>query len=80
VFSVVGFAAGIIGTATSNGLLALRKRLDPGFESQNAAPNVLLNAGTWAAHMGVSSNARYQVLNGLDMVRLSPLAMEALGA
>ena len=28
-----------------------------------------LNAATWAAHMGVSSNLRYQVLNGIDMAR-----------
>ena len=69
VFAIVGFAAGIIGTATSNVLLAVRKRLDSSFESQNKAPNVLLNAGVWATHMGVSSNIRYQMLNGLDMVR-----------
>lgn len=69
VFAAVGFAAGIIGTATSNLLLAVRKRLDSSFESQNKAPNVLLNAGVWATHMGVSSNVRYQMLNGLDMVR-----------
>lgn len=68
-FAVVGFAAGIVGTATSNGLLAVRKQLDKNFVSQNEAPNVLLNAGTWATHMGVSSNVRYQILNGIDMVR-----------
>lgn len=71
VFAFVGFAAGIAGTSISNGLLAVRQRLDPKFESQNKAPNILLNAGTWAAHMGVSSNVRYQMLNGLDMVRAS---------
>lgn len=68
VFAIVGFAAGIVGTTMSNGLLAVRKRLDKSFESQNEAPNVLLNAGVWATHMGVSSNVRYQLLNGLDMV------------
>ena len=73
VFAIVGFAAGIIGTATSNVLLAVRKRLDSSFESQNKAPNVLLNAGVWATHMGVSSNIRYQMLNGLDMVRYAPI-------
>lgn len=71
VFAFVGFAAGIIGTSLSNGLLAVRQRLDPKFESQNKPPNILLNAGTWAAHMGVSSNIRYQMLNGLDMVRIA---------
>lgn len=65
-FAAVGFGAGVIGTATSNGLLALRLRADPSFALPNAPPSVLANAGTWAAHMGVSSNLRYQALNGLD--------------
>ncbi len=68
-FAAVGFAAGLVGTAMSNGLLAARKALDPDFRSQNQAPDVALNAATWAAHMGVSSNLRYQILNGLDMAR-----------
>jgi len=55
-FAFVGMCAGLTGTAISNG------------KSQNEAPNVPLNAATWAAHMGISSNVRYQVLNGLDMV------------
>ena len=68
IFSVIGMGAGITGTTLSNGLLALRKRLDPEFESPNKPPNVLKNAGTWATHMGVSSNFRYQAINGFDMV------------
>lgn len=68
VFAVVGFAAALVGTAMSNGLIAARSRLDKNFKSQNKPPNVILNAGTWAAHMGVSANLRYQVINGLDMV------------
>ena len=75
VFAIVGFAAGIVGTSISNGLLAIRQRLDPKFESQNKAPNIFLNAGTWATHMGVSSNVRYQLLNGLDMVRETPTVL-----
>lgn len=66
-FGVVGISAGLTGTAVSNTLLAIRKKLDPSFEMQNEAPNVVLNALTWGLHMGVSSNLRYQVLNGLDM-------------
>lgn len=67
-FAFVGMCAGLTGTAISNGLLLLRQKLDPKFKSQNEAPNVPLNAATWAAHMGISSNVRYQILNGLDMV------------
>lgn len=71
-FAFVGMCAGLTGTAISNTLLLLRQKLDPKFQSQNEAPNVPLNAATWAAHMGISSNVRYQVLNGLDMVSPSP--------
>lgn len=65
-FAVVGFAAGLAGTAISNGLIAMRKRMDPVFETPNKAPPTLLNAATWALHMGVSSNLRYQTLNGVE--------------
>ncbi|KAL3142737.1 hypothetical protein ABBQ38_003037 [Trebouxia sp. C0009 RCD-2024] len=78
-FAFVGMCAGLTGTAISNTLLVLRQKLDPNFKSQNEAPNVPLNAATWAAHMGISSNVRYQVLNGLDMVAqpsMSPLVFK----
>ncbi|RCV26945.1 hypothetical protein SEVIR_5G288900v4 [Setaria viridis] len=65
-FAMVGFAAGLAGTAISNGLIAMRKRMDPAFETPNKAPPTLLNAATWALHMGVSSNLRYQTLNGIE--------------
>lgn len=71
IFGAIGFGAGVIGTSLSNGLLALRKRLDKSFVSQNKPPDVVLNASTWALHMGISSNLRYQMLNGFDMVRLA---------
>ncbi|KAG0496000.1 hypothetical protein HPP92_000614 [Vanilla planifolia] len=67
-FAAVGFAAGLAGTAISNGLIALRKKLDPEFETPNKAPPTVLNAITWALHMGFSSNVRYQTLNGVEFV------------
>jgi hypothetical protein len=72
IFAFIGMCAGLIGTATSNGLLGLRMKLDPSFKSQNTPPNVMANASCWALHMGVSSNLRYQMLNGVDMV-LTPI-------
>lgn len=65
-FSAVGFAAGLVGTALSNLLLSVRKKVDPKFEIQNKAPPTVLNALTWAGHMGLSANARYQTLNGVE--------------
>ncbi|RCV27819.1 hypothetical protein SEVIR_5G361300v4 [Setaria viridis] len=67
-FTMVGFAAGLAGTALSNGLIAMRKRMDPSFETPNKAPPTLLNAATWGLHMGGSSNLRYQTLNGIEYV------------
>ncbi|KAF5202880.1 Reticulata-related 3 protein [Thalictrum thalictroides] len=67
-FGCVGFAAGLVGTAISNGLIKLRKKLDPDFVTPNKAPPTVLNALTWATHMGLSSNLRYQTLNGIEFV------------
>ncbi|CAN6443168.1 unnamed protein product [Victoria cruziana] len=80
IFAAVGFAAGMLGTTISNALIAWRKRMDPGFEPQNKAPPTVLNALTWAIHLGVNSNIRYQTLNGLEFMlarALPPLVFQA---
>ena len=74
-FGVIGFAAGIAGTCISNSLIMARQKLDSNYVSQNVPPNVLLNALGWTLHMGVSSNVRYQALNGLEGVRTFTLAL-----
>ncbi|TXG57487.1 hypothetical protein EZV62_015316 [Acer yangbiense] len=68
VFASVGFAAGFVGTSISNGLIKLRKKMDPTFETPNKAPPPILNSLTWALHMGISSNLRYQTLNGVEFM------------
>ncbi|XP_010464472.1 PREDICTED: protein RETICULATA-RELATED 3, chloroplastic [Camelina sativa] len=68
VFATVGLAAGLVGTAISNGLILLRKKMDPGFETPNKPPPTVLNSLTWATHMGVSANVRYQTLNGIEFL------------
>lgn len=77
IFSTIGLFAGVIGTSASNGLLELRKKLDPTFVTNNEPPNILFNAMTWSAHMGFSSNLRYQVLGGTDrvLVKVMPIAV-----
>lgn len=67
-FAAVGFAAGLVGTAISNALIKMRKKMDPNFQTPNKPPPTLLNALTWAVHMGVSSNFRYQTLNGIEFL------------
>ncbi|CAJ2671043.1 alphavirus core protein family [Trifolium pratense] len=79
IFAAVGFGAGLVGTALSNGLIKMRKKMDPNFETPNKAPPTLLNSLTWAAHMGFSSNLRYQTLNGAEFMLekgLNPLAFK----
>ncbi|KAM7264967.1 hypothetical protein ACFE04_002650 [Oxalis oulophora] len=67
-FVAVGFAAGLYGTALSNGLIGTRKKMDPDFQTPNKPPPTVLNATTWAIHMGLSSNLKYQTLNGIEFV------------
>ncbi|KAL2608485.1 hypothetical protein R1flu_027058 [Riccia fluitans] len=76
-FAVVGFIAGLVGTFTSTTLLNARKKMDPDFVIQNTPPPTLLNAATWALHMGISSNSRYQTINGLEfaMAKFLPPAV-----
>ncbi|XWS75474.1 hypothetical protein CRYUN_Cryun01aG0091700 [Craigia yunnanensis] len=80
-FAAVGFGAGLVGTAISNGLIKMRKKMDPSsFETPNKSPPTLLNALTWAIHMGVSSNLRYQTLNGIEFLlakRVPPLVFKS---
>ncbi|KAH9320871.1 hypothetical protein KI387_015510 [Taxus chinensis] len=66
--AAVGFSAGLVGTALSNGLISVRKKMDPNFETPNKPPPTLLNASTWALQMGLSANLRYQTLNGIEFL------------
>ncbi|XP_057768216.1 protein RETICULATA-RELATED 3, chloroplastic-like [Salvia miltiorrhiza] len=68
VFGGAGFVAGLVGTAISNGLIELRKKVEPEFVRPNKAPPTLLNASAWAVQLGVSSNLRYQVLNAVEFI------------
>ncbi|KAG6531094.1 protein RETICULATA-RELATED 3, chloroplastic-like [Zingiber officinale] len=79
-FAAVGFAAGLAGTAISNGLIALRKKMDSGFEPPNKPPPTVLNALTWSLHMGLSSNFRYQTLNGIEYAMEKALPSSAFKA
>lgn len=66
IFAAVGFASGLAGTAVSNGLVAMRKKEKEA--KKKKGPKTVLNAATWAVHMGVSSNLRYQTLNAVEFV------------
>ncbi|CAL5387000.1 unnamed protein product [Camellia sinensis] len=75
-FSAVGFAAGLVGTAISNGLIKMRKKMDPNFETPNKALPTILNAATWAIHVGSSVvvlRCLNNVLGGMSFVILARL-------
>lgn len=78
-FSAVGFVSGLVGTTLSNTLVAIKNNNnkddnDNKEEKKKGGPPTVLNAATWAVHMGLSSNLRYQTLNGVEfvMVRSMP--------
>jgi hypothetical protein len=53
--------------------------MDPDYKG-NESPPLVLNAATWALHMGLSSNLRYQALNGLEFLlapRIPPSIFKA---
>lgn len=43
-FALVGFSAGVVGTSLSNGLIAMRKQLDPNYEAQVLPPSLLCHS------------------------------------
>jgi hypothetical protein len=52
VFSVIGMGAGVIGTALSNALLLLRKRMNPAFRPQVGLGEQASGSGTVQHSMG----------------------------
>ncbi|GAV82867.1 DUF3411 domain-containing protein [Cephalotus follicularis] len=52
VFSIVGFAVGLVGTAMPNGLINLGKKMDPTFENTNKPSFVILARLTGSQSFG----------------------------
>ncbi len=77
-FAVVGFAAGLVGTALSNVLLSLRKKLDPDFVIQNKSPPTVLNAATWALHMGIQQQLKIPDPKWARILFSSPVASHSI--
>lgn len=66
-YAAIGFAGGVIGTAITYALLETRKKLDKDYKPLRPMPPVIPNSLGWAAFMAVSSNTRFQVVEGLEM-------------
>lgn len=79
-YGVVGFSCGLVGQGIANGIIDLKKSLkknagDEHEEEEVKTPPLLKTACLWGGFMAISSNTRYQVVNGLEaIVDASPAA------
>jgi len=73
-YASFGFVCGLGGQALTNSLLKFRALVDRTYEPKKEMPTAVDSAGVWALFMGVSSNVRYQLVNGLEFAaERSPL-------
>lgn len=75
-YGTVGFGCGIIGQGIAN-LIMTAKRSIKKSEDDIPVPPLLKTAALWGVFLAVSSNTRYQIINGLErLVETSPLAKQ----
>ncbi|XP_058109414.1 protein RETICULATA, chloroplastic-like [Magnolia sinica] len=73
-YGSVGFFCGIIGQGIAN-LVMTAKRSIKKSEEDIPVPPLLKSAALWGVFLAVSSNTRYQIVNGLEcLVESSPVA------
>ncbi|KAG0486271.1 hypothetical protein HPP92_008366 [Vanilla planifolia] len=73
-YGSVGFVCGIIGQGIAN-LIMTAKRSVKSSEEHIPVPPLVKSAALWGVFLAVSSNTRYQIINGLEqVVEASPLA------
>jgi hypothetical protein len=65
-YFMIGFACGIVGTAITYGLLGIRQTFDPAYKPVRPMPPVVPNSIGWGAFMALSSNPRFQLVEGLE--------------
>ncbi|KAH7514514.1 hypothetical protein FEM48_Zijuj11G0097400 [Ziziphus jujuba var. spinosa] len=75
-YGSVGFACGIIGQGITNLIMIAKRRIRKS-EDDIPVPPLVKSAVLWGVFLGVSSNTRYQIINGLErLVEGSPLAKQ----
>ncbi|XP_059667866.1 protein RETICULATA, chloroplastic-like [Cornus florida] len=75
-YGLVGFGCGLIGQGIAN-LIMTAKRSIKKSEEDIPVPPLVKSAALWGVFLAVSSNTRYQVVNGLErLVEASPLAKQ----
>ncbi|KAK6120323.1 hypothetical protein DH2020_046014 [Rehmannia glutinosa] len=75
-YGLVGFGCGIVGQGIAN-LIMTAKRTIKKSEDDIPVPPLIKSAALWGVFLAVSSNTRYQIINGLErLVEASPVAKQ----
>ncbi|OVA17771.1 Protein of unknown function DUF3411 [Macleaya cordata] len=75
-YGSVGFGCGLIGQGIAN-LIMTAKRSIKKSEEDIPVPPLVKSAALWGVFLAVSSNTRYQIINGLErLVEASPMAKQ----
>ena len=82
-YFAIGVACGLVGTALTYGMLEARRLFDPAYQPLRPQPPVLPNSIGWGAFMALSSNPRFQLVEGLErlsqwVLRRHPMANRAV--
>lgn len=77
-YGISGFSCGIVGQGIASSIMTLKRKLRPAgeqHEEEVAVPSIFKSAALWGVFMAVSSNTRYQIINGLErVVESSPVS------
>lgn len=75
-YGAVGFGCGIIGQGIANMIMTAKRSIKKS-EEDIPVPPLVKSAALWGVFLAVSSNTRYQIVNGLErLVEASPLAKQ----
>ncbi|KAJ3680252.1 hypothetical protein LUZ60_016530 [Juncus effusus] len=73
-YGSVGFVCGIVGQGIANAIMTAKRSVNKS-EEHVPVPPLVKSAALWGVFLAVSSNTRYQIINGLErMVESSPVA------
>ncbi|XP_025695353.1 protein RETICULATA, chloroplastic isoform X1 [Arachis hypogaea] len=75
-YGAVGFGCGIIGQGIANMIMTAKRNIKKS-EEHVPVPPLVKSAALWGVFLGLSSNTRYQIINGLErLVEASPVAKQ----
>ncbi|CDP06995.1 unnamed protein product [Coffea canephora] len=73
-YGAVGFGCGLIGQGIANLIMTAKRNIKKS-EKDIPVPPLVKSAALWGVFLAVSSNTRYQIINGLErLVEASPVA------